>query len=176
MVVWSVTWVICLKSKLAREVSRPSSLVKSKDSEVETMPWLVGDASRLREELSKFYKKYRFTVEIKIVLALGSGIFSLKTTTGSVVGSLKEVKAGVVETDGDLEKAQKDITVLGSPKKRLVEKILFLSEDNCLYVRSVPTSLLLWMRRQLLYSGWRRMLENFRLLCPRMCMRLTKVS
>lgn len=51
------------------------------------------------------------------MLALGTETSELKKTISSIVRPLKEVKAGTVETEWDLKKAQDTIAVLGFREK-----------------------------------------------------------
>lgn len=50
--------------------------------------------------------------ENKVVPALGTAISELKTTTGSLVGSLYEIKDRLVDTERELHRAQE--TFVGS--------------------------------------------------------------
>lgn len=76
-------------ARLMQEVPRLTGLVESKDSEVQTMPRLVEDVSRLRKELAKAKgEKDGLSASEKVVLALGTENSGLMKTTGSLVGSL----------------------------------------------------------------------------------------
>lgn len=58
--------------------------------------------------------KDRPTAEDKVVLVLGTEIFELNTTTGSLVGSLQELKPRVFDTKRDLKKDQETAAVSDS--------------------------------------------------------------
>lgn len=86
--------------KQTRECLRLTVLVASKDLELQTMLGLVDETSRSPEKLWKTMgDKDRLTAENKIVVALGTEISELKTTTDSLVGSVQEVKVRSVETE-----------------------------------------------------------------------------
>lgn len=83
--------------------------------EFQTLSALVTAVGRLQEELSRTrWDKDRSSAKIKIVLAIGTEIWELETTTVSFVGSLREEKARAVKSQVDREKAQEAIEVLES--------------------------------------------------------------
>lgn len=73
--------------------------------------WVVRRTISLREELSNLKEEKGLLVaENKITLALEMDIFHLKTTTGSIVAPVWEVKAHVDETERDMKKDNYTIT------------------------------------------------------------------
>lgn len=94
-------------SKLMRDVQQLSGLVESMNLDLQTMPGLVDEASRLWEDLAKLNRvKDCPTAVNKIMLALETGISELKTTTCSGVSSLQEVKPRASNSKRGLENAQ----------------------------------------------------------------------
>lgn len=94
------------------------------------MSGLVQEARRFREELSKSKgDKYRLTAENKVVLALGTEILALKTTTCSGVSSFQEVKTRAVETERGLKKSQETVAVSDSQQKSLTDKVSSLTKE-----------------------------------------------
>lgn len=72
-----------------------------------TMLRLVEKAIHLWERLSRANRgKDRQTPENEIILALRTEISELEITTGSLVGSFREVKPRAVETMKNLEKGR----------------------------------------------------------------------
>lgn len=105
-----------------------SSLVESDDLDLQTMPELVGEASRLREELSKLKEERdRMMAGNKVVLVLKTEISESKKTTASIVGSL-QMKGHAVETKRDLKKALDAIAVLDSRTRTFNEKVISQTE------------------------------------------------
>lgn len=94
-------------SKLARELQWLSSLVQWKNLKLQTIALLIGGSRRLWEEHSVLkIERDQLAVKYKLMLAFGTEISELMRTTGSNVGSLKEVRAHAVETDRGLKNAQ----------------------------------------------------------------------
>lgn len=71
----------------------------------------------------------RLTAEYKVILALRTEISELKTTPGSIVGALQEVKARAVETKGNVRKAQGNVGVSDSQRTMLIDKFASLTEE-----------------------------------------------
>lgn len=93
------------------------------------MPERVEEVSLLREELSTLnVDQDRLMGENKVVLALGTEIFEFKATTGSIVGSLQEVKVRTVEILRDQREARKTVAVSDSNQKTLLDIVLSLKE------------------------------------------------
>lgn len=91
--------------KLTIKLHQLSGLVDSFDFEIQTMPGLVDEHSCFGEEPTALSKeKDPLTLENKVVLALETETFELKTTTGFLVGSHQQVKARMVETERDLKR------------------------------------------------------------------------
>lgn len=90
--------------KPVKELQQITNLVESKDLKFHTMPRMIKETSRLREELSKLKgDEDRLNAMNKVDLMLGTKVFDLKTTPRSIKAFLQEKKARVVETEKGLE-------------------------------------------------------------------------
>lgn len=117
-------------AKLTKEVHRLTGLVVPKDVELQLLPVLGKNASRLQEELDKAEEdKHRLSLEHKFVLAVKTEISELKTTTGLLVGSIRGVKARAFEYEKDLQKTQEVVAVWDSQYKALTDKVASLMEE-----------------------------------------------
>lgn len=101
--------------KLTREVMWLNDMIEQKHLELQTVPRLVEETSHLRKELSKLKRnKDRLTVKKKVVFALKTKIFELRTTTDSLTGFLQEVKSCAIEKAKSPKKVQETIAVSDS--------------------------------------------------------------
>lgn len=112
------------------KVQRLTGFVESTELELRTTLGLVEDASRSWEEIFTTKEdRDRITTENEVVHAPRTKILELKTTTGSLAGSLQEVKACAFETVRELKKSLKTIAVSDSQQKTLIDKFMSLTEE-----------------------------------------------
>lgn len=105
------------------------SLDKPKNLKLQMMPGPRNKGSPIREERFKLTKKRDpLTVGNMLVLALGTAISQLKTTTGCIVWSLQEVEVRTVETGRDLKMTPEIIDLYEFCDKTLKENVLSLTE------------------------------------------------